>query len=405
MTVIKRLFARALQLIMRGTSIFFDFRRPTTLITDDVGTSILQICYAKKIASVLLVTDKGIMKLQLADSLIQRLSGANVVVSVFDETLTNPTISNIEDALRMYKANGCTAIIGFGGGSPIDCAKGVAARLARPATSVTRLRGLLKVGRRKTILMAVPTTTGTGSEATLAAVITDVATHEKYVINDPYLIPKYAVLDANLTLQLPKHITAMTGMEALTYATEAYINRGNTKASKRAALLAVKLIHHHLLNAYERPDDLVAKKNMQLAALEAGVAFNKAYAGHVQAIAHQLGGFYGVPHGLASAVILPLVLKELLPFSHKKLAQLARAIGLADDALPSIKAGQAFIVWIERLNDKMNITNSYGHLIRTQDIPVMAKRAYKEAFLLYPVPKLWDEEKHRDMYRKLMKEQ
>jgi len=405
MNIFKRFFARAFQTIMRGASYFLDFRRPTTLITDDAGTSILQICYARKISSVLLVTDKGITKLQLAESLIQRLNGANVSVSVFDETVPNPTISNIEDALRMYKANSCQAIIGFGGGSPIDCAKGVAARLARPATSVTKLRGLLKVWRRKTILMAVPTTAGTGSEATLAAVITDAATHEKYAINDPNLIPKYAVLDANLTVKLPKHITSTTGMDALTHATEAYIGHANTRYTKRASLLAIKLINDHLLNAYERPDDLVARKNMQLAALEAGVAFTRAYVGHVHAIAHQLGGFYGVPHGLANAVILPLVLKELLPSSHKKLARLARSIGLADDTVPSIKAGQAFIAWIEQLNDKMNITNSFGHMIRTQDIPVMAKRAYKEAFPLYPVPQLWDEEKYRDMYRKLIKEQ
>jgi alcohol dehydrogenase class IV len=404
MNIFKRIFARAFQTIMRGASYFLDFRRPTTLISDDAGTAILQICYAKKISSVLLVTDLGIMKLGLAAGLIERLNGANIDVAVFDETVANPTISNIEDALRMYKANRCSAIIGFGGGSPIDCAKGVAARLARPKTSITKLRGLLKVWRRQTILIAVPTTAGTGSEATLAAVITDAATHEKYAINDPHLIPKYAVLDAKLTLQLPKHITATTGMDALTHATEAYIGHANTRKTKQAAQLAISLINSHLLTAYEHPDDLVARKNMQLAALEAGVAFTRAYVGHVHAIAHQLGGMYGVAHGLANAVILPLVLKELLPYSHKKLAQLARTIGLVDASVSSIKAGQAFITWIEGLNAKMNITNSFGHLIRSQDIPVMAKRAYKEAFPLYPVPQLWDEGKYRDMYRQLLKE-
>ena len=405
MNIFKRIFARSFQFIMRVASYLLDFRRPVTLITDDSSTALLDIAIARKITSLLIVTDQGIIKLHLADQIIERLTTAGVKVTIFGDTVPNPTISNIEDALMLYRNDKCQAIVAIGGGSPIDCAKGVAARLARPRASITRMRGLLKVWRRKTILIAIPTTAGTGSEATLAAVITDAATHEKYAINDPHLIPKYAILDANLTLKLPKHITATTGMDALTHAVEAYIGNSNTRKTKQAARLAISLINDHLLTCYDNPSDISARKNMQLAALEAGVAFTRAYVGHVHAIAHQLGGLYGVPHGLANAVILPIVLKQLLPYAHKPLKELAVLLNLVDKTTPSIKGGQAFINFVESLNAKMKIENSFGHLIRNEDIPLMAKRAYKEAFPLYPVPVLFSEEQYQDIYRKLIREQ
>ena len=246
---------------------------------------------------VLLVTDKGITSLGLTAPLLSELEKAGVTCHVYDDTVANPTIDNIEEALKMYKDNGCQAIIAFGGGSPMDCAKGVGARVARPNLTIPQMRGLLKVMKKTPLLIAVPTTAGTGSETTIAAVISNPRTHEKYAVNDFHLVPKYAVLDPLITVGLPPHITATTGMDALTHAVEAYVGRSNTDETRQAARKAVKLIHENLYNAYTDGSNLTARSNMLTAAFYAGIAFTKAYVGYVHAIAHTLGGYYRIPHG------------------------------------------------------------------------------------------------------------
>jgi alcohol dehydrogenase class IV len=266
------------------------------------------------------------------------------------------------------------------------------------------MRGLLKVGRRATILVAIPTTSGTGSEATLAAVISDSKTHEKYAINDPHLIPSYAILSPRLTVGLPKHITATTGMDALTHAVEAYIGRSNTKYTRQASLKAIKLIDENLLECYHHPDSVQARSNMQIAALEAGVAFTRAYVGHVHCLAHQLGGYYLVPHGLANAVILPIVLNDMFSKIIRPLAQLSDHIELRPSVSSDEEKAKAFIAWIDDMNDKMNITNSFGQLIKEEDIPLLSRRAYREGFPLYPVPELWNQTRYMRIFRKLKQE-
>lgn len=346
--------------------------------------------------SVLIVTDSVLMSLGLVDGLIEGLKAENVKVSLFDKTVPNPTIDNIEEALGMYNENGCQAIIAFGGGSPMDCAKGVGARVARPNKQIPQMKGLLKVLKKTPTLFAIPTTSGTGSETTLAAVVTNSETHEKYPINDFVLIPHYAVLDPTLTMGLPKHITSTTGMDALTHAVEAYIGNSTTKETRDMARKATKLIFENLTKAYDNGKDLEARDNMQHASFYAGVAFTVSYVGYVHAIAHTLGGFYHVPHGLANSIILPYVLDYYGESAYKKLAELSDVVGI--DGGSEEEKAKKFIQAIRDMNKYMNIPEKVSG-IKEEDIPTMVERALSEANPLYPVPKLMGKEEMTEMFK------
>ena len=352
----------------------------------------------KGIKSVLLVTDKGIMSLGLADNLLEALRGAGISVVVYDKTVPNPTIDNIEEALAMYKEHKCGGIIAFGGGSPMDCAKGVGARAVRPRRSITRMKGLLRVLHRLPPLYAVPTTAGTGSEATVAAVVVDSRTQEKYALMDPSLIPHAAVLDPLLTVDLPPFITATTGMDALTHAVEAYIGRSNTQETREMARLATALVFENLYTAYTNGANTVARANMQRAAYYGGVAFTRAYVGNIHAVAHTLGGMYGTPHGLANAVILPYVLDDYGELIYKPLSELADAAKIPGETT-EIKA-KAFIAAIRDLNLRMGIPATIDG-IKDEDIPIMAKRAYHEANPTYPVPRIFSHGDFVSVYHRL----
>ena len=307
MNFFKKAYCRIFQTVFKIALPFLPYRQPKILKSNDEVALVLKDNKAKNI---LLVTDKGIRGLGLTKSLEEKLVTAGLNVFVFDETVPNPTTQNVNDALEVFKKNSCEAMVAFGGGSVMDCAKAVGAKIARPEKSLKDMKGILKVGKKTPLLIAVPTTAGTGSETTLAAVITDSETRHKYAINDFPLIPSYALLDASLTVGLPKHITSTTGMDALTHAVEAFIGRSTTNQTRRCALFAVKTIFENILKVYENGSDLQARQNMLEASYNAGVAFTKSYVGYVHAIAHSLGGKYNIPHGLANAVILPCVLKN-----------------------------------------------------------------------------------------------
>ena len=260
------------------------------------------------------------------------------------------------------------------------------------------MKGNLKVLKKLPPLFAVPTTAGTGSEATLAAVISNSETHEKYPINDTSLIPHYAVLDPVLTKGLPKHITSTTGIDALTHAVEAYIGKSNTAETEKMAKDAVKLIFGNLKEAYDNGDNLEARKNMQLAAFYAGIAFTRAYVGYVHAVAHTLGGMYSVPHGLANSVILPYVLEYYGEAAHKRLAELADLVGITSDGDTDAAKADKFIKAIKDMNESMQIPNKIKG-IKDEDIPIMVKRALKEANPLYPVPKFMGAEEITEIFR------
>ncbi|GAB6155253.1 iron-containing alcohol dehydrogenase [Desulfosporosinus burensis] len=352
---------------------------------------------SKGINSVLIVTDKIIASLGLLDELLKGLSDEGVDFVVYDKTVPNPTIDNIEEALQMYKANNCQGIVAFGGGSPMDCAKGVGARVARPKKTISQMKGVFKVLKKIPPLFAIPTTSGTGSETTVAAVITDSKTHEKYAINDTSLIPHYAVMDPLLTVNLPPHITSTTGVDALTHAVEAYIGRSNTTQTKQQSREAIKLIFANIFEAYSNGTNLVARENMQQASFLAGLAFTRAYVGYVHAIAHTLGGFYSAPHGLANAIILPYILEYYGESVHQSLAELADLVGISAPTDTKQQKAMKFIESIKQLNQSMGIPKKFKGIVES-DIPLMVKRALAESNPLYPVPKIMSKEDMLKIY-------
>lgn len=341
----------------------------------------------KGIKKVLVVTDKGLMGLHLLDPMFAKLDEVGVEYVVYDGVQPNPTIPNIEECKDVYIQNGCEGIIAFGGGSPMDCAKVAAARVVKPNQTVRKMRGQLKILKKLPPFFAVPTTAGTGSETTVAAVVTDPETHEKNAVNDPCIRPKYAVLDPELTVGLPPHITSTTGMDALTHAVEAYIGRSNTKDTIYEAETATKLIFDNLEKAYHNGKDLEARGNMLKGSFYAGRAFTHAYVGYVHAIAHNLGGLYGTPHGLANAVILPYVLDYFADSAYPQLAKLADIVGITTPDMSTADKGKKFIAEIRRMNKEMNIPEKFD-MIKEEDIPLLVERALKEANPLYPVPKI-----------------
>lgn len=383
-----QIYCRAFQKMMKFASVFLPWRKPELIKGEGCLKKLPELLVDCNITRVLIVTDQGIRSTGLLNDLLLRLSEKKVHYIVFDRTVPNPTIDNIEEALDIYYQHNCKGLIGFGGGSSMDCAKGVAARVARPDKSISQLRGLLKVRRRTPMLIAVPTTAGTGSEATLAAVIVDSETNEKYPINDFQLIPNYAVLDPLLTKILPASITASTGMDALTHAVEAYIGKSNTEETRKYCKQAVKLIFHNLHQAYQDGSNMRARKNMQIASYYAGIAFTRAYVGNIHAIAHTLGGFYSTPHGLANAVIMPYVLEYYGEKVYKPLAELSDTIGLCNKSDTDKQKAECFIRELRKMNKAMGIPDKISG-IKESDIPIMAQRAMKEANPLYPVPMIF----------------
>lgn len=360
--------------------------------------SALTNVFAKeKIRSVLVVTDKGIVNNGLVAPLEKVLSESGVKFTVYSDTQPNPTVRNVETAFELYRKNNCDCLIAVGGGSSMDCAKAVGARVAYPKKTIGQMKGVLRILRSLPTLIAVPTTAGTGSEVTLAAIITDSEKQHKYALMSFPLIPHYAVLDASLTYSLPPHLTATTGMDALTHAVEAYIGRSTTKETRRLALEAVKLVFDNIELACRDGKNHQARENMLHAAYKAGIAFSKSYVGYIHAVAHALGGQYGTPHGLANAVIMPYVLEAYGESAHKKLHRLGVIAGVCDENGSDRAGAEKFIEAVKALNKSIGIPNKLAG-IRREDIPVMAAHAAKEANPLYPVPKLMTQDELAEFY-------
>ena len=376
----------------------FPYREPKLLQDyNEVADSLLEEGGRR----VLIVTDQTLYSLGLTKKVEEKLQKRDMHFAIYDKILPNPTIKQIEDGLKTYLDNDCNAIVAVGGGSVMDTAKMIGARAVKPNQSVAGMQGLLKINKKLPPLCAIPTTAGTGSEATVTAVITDDQTHKKYPINDFCLIPHFALLDSELTLGLGKFTTATTGMDALTHAVEAYIGHSTTKQTRKASLDAIKLIYNNLVQAYDNGKNDYARANMLEASYLAGVAFTRSYVGYVHAIAHSLGGKYNTPHGYANAVILPLMLESYGASVHKKLAEIARHVGLVNSQEKDDEASRKFIDWIKALNAHFEIPETFAEL-KEQDIEQLAKQADKEANPLYPVPMLMDREELEHIYQKLL---
>lgn len=394
MNIASRIFCRIFQAGFRLALPVLPYREPKIV---NSCAALKNVFEKEKITSVLVVTDKGIVSNGLIAPLEKVLLENGVKFTVYAETQPNPTVANVEAAFDLYRKNNCDCLIAVGGGSSMDCAKAVGARVAYPKKTVGQMKGVLRILRSLPTLIAVPTTAGTGSEVTLAAIITDSEKQHKYALMSFPLIPHYAVLDAAMTYSLPPHLTATTGMDALTHAVEAYIGRSTTKETRRLALEAVKLVFDNIELAYGDGKNHQARENMLHAAYKAGIAFSKSYVGYIHAVAHSLGGQYGTPHGLANAVIMPYVLEAYGESVYKKLHTLGVVAGVCDEN-DSLKVGaEKFIDAVKALNKRIGIPSKLAG-IKREDIPAMAKHAATEANPLYPVPKLMTKNELAEFY-------
>lgn len=401
--MIKKLFYRSFQKTVKIFLQLITFPEPKLLIGKDTIKKLPQEILSMNIKNVLIITDKNLIELGLLKDLLDTLKNNKISFVIYDKVQPNPSIENIEEAKTLYKKNKCKGIIAFGGGSPIDCAKVTAVRASNPQKTIKDIKGYMKI-RSKNIspIFAVPTTAGTGSEVTIAAVITDTKIHEKFVVADTCLVPKVAVLDPNLTKNLPKHITSTTGMDALTHAIEAYIGKSSTKYTDDMAKKAVKIIFDNLVSVYNNGQDEKGRENMALASYYGGVAFTQAYVGYVHAIAHALGGMYGVPHGLANAVILPYVLEYYGNSITEKLSELSILVNLGIKSENKKLLSKKFIEAIKDMNRKMNIPTHIKE-IKKEDIKKIAKKALKEGNPMYPVPKIFSQKDFENILMKISK--
>lgn len=399
MFILKKIYCRIFQKVFRIALPLLPYREPEILESIELIPETVKKNGCKK---PIIVTDKGIVNLGLIDSLVEALKKSEIPFAIYDETVPNPTTDNVAKAYDLYKKENCDCLIAFGGGSSMDCAKALGVQIVYPKKTLGQLKGILKVHKKLPLLIAIPTTAGTGSETTLAAIITDSKTRHKYAINSFPLIPHYAVLDAKVTLSLPKSITATTGMDALTHAVEAYIGGSTTKKTRKFSLLAVRLIYNRIFTVYEDGNNLEARNDMLKAAYFAGCAFTRSYVGYVHAVAHSLGGCYNVPHGLANAILLPFVLEAYGKSAEKKLAKLAYHIHLVSEITPQEDAAKAFIQMIKDMKQKLNIGDTIEG-IKEEDIKKLSKYADKEANPLYPVPKLMNAKELQQFYYKVMK--
>ena len=390
----------AYHLVLKSLARVLPFPQPTLLIGNDSLQCLGDLLQQRGWTRPLLISDRQLMHLQLPAPLINALASAGITCTLFDAVPENPTIASVEAGLRRFQASRCDSLIAIGGGSVMDCAKGIAARAGNPWLPLQWMEGLFKVIGPTPPLTCIPTTAGSGSEATIAAVFTDPGQARKFAIADLKLMPRITVIDPQLTLTLPPSITAAGGMDALTHAVESYIGRNGNAWSRNKARSALRRIHRSLLNAYRQGDDLPARLDMALAAHEAGEAFTRTNVGYVHAIAHAIGSRYGLPHGLANAIALSPVLRWSQPACQSQLAELARTIALGDAQASDTELATQFIHWVEELNRQLNIPPVVSEL-QDDDIPGLCRGILQEAHPDYPVPRLMTASDCASVMRKL----
>ncbi|MEY4738602.1 MAG: hypothetical protein RL302_2921 [Pseudomonadota bacterium] len=395
--------AAGLGALMKGVGLltrFMPIPQPTLLVGPGSSGRLGQAVAGFGHSKILIVTDSIISKLGLLKDLTDALTAGGAEYVVFDEITPDAPIPLIERGIAFYREHECDAIVAFGGGSSMDASKAIAVSISNPKP-LRKLAGYLKGLRAPVSIYAVPTTAGTGSEVTVAAVISDPERHSKLVIVDPRMVPKMAALDPNLMTGLPPHITAATGIDALTHAIEAFVGNWCTPYTDGMALSAVGLIFENLRTAYTDGKNLEAREKMSLASTYAGFAFTRANVGYVHAIAHQFGGKYHTPHGLANAIMLPRVLKFSAPAIAERLALLAvRArVGTEDEATDVL--AQKFLDAVDALNKDLGIPTVLDAL-QEADIPALAKAACHEAHTGYPVPRYMTQDICEDIIRQAL---
>ena len=395
---------QALSAAMRGAGLavrFLPIPQPTILVGPGASGRLGQTIAGFGHSKILIVTDSIISKLGLLDDLTRALTAGGAEYVVFDAITPDAPIPLIEEGIEFYLEHGCDAIVAFGGGSSMDASKAIAAAVSNPGKTLRELAGYFKGLNTPVKIYAVPTTAGTGSEVTVAAVISDPERHAKLVIVDTRLVPKMAALDPCLMTGLPPHITAATGIDALTHAIESFVGHWASPATDDMALSAVGLIFENLRVAYSDGKNLAAREKMSLAATYAGFAFTRANVGYVHAIAHQFGGKYHTPHGLANAIMLPSVLKYSLPAITDRLALLAVRAKLGRENEGEDVLAQKFLDAVDQLNLDLGIPTFLAAL-KESDIPKLAEAACREAHTGYPVPRYMTQAVCEDIIRQVL---
>ena len=400
MNILEKIYCRIFQFCFKVSIPLLPYYNPIILNKIDEIPNVLK---SKNIKNIMMVTDKGVRSFGITKNLENLLPEKEINLTIYDKVVSNPTIDNVEEARNLYLENNCEALIGFGGGSTIDCAKAVGARLVNPNKSITKMAGILKVFKKIPLLIAIPTTAGTGTETTVASLITDSKTKHKYMISDFPLIPKYTVLDPETTRTLPQNVTASSGVDVLVHAVEAYIGNSTTEKTRHQALEATRLVFQNLKRAYDNGNDMQARENMLWASYLAGCAFTVSYVGYCHAVAHSLGGRYNTPHGLANAVLIPYVLESYGDKIHNQLKDLAVSAGLAGECTPADKAAKTFINAIRILNKSLNIPEKLPE-VQKQDIKILAHYSAKEANPIYPVPVLMGEDELEQFFYDILVE-
>ncbi len=371
---------------------------PELLVGPGSLYDVTQLLRDQDIRCVMVVTTEGFVRRGVIPSFVQDLLTHGITAAVFSDVKPDPDIECVEMAAAFYRSHGCEGIVAVGGGSVMDCAKVAGALAVRPGAQALDLVGTLKVHATLPYLVAVPTTAGTGSEVTAAAVVTDPERQRKYAVGDIALIPDAAVLDPNLLVGLPANLTAYTGMDALTHAVEAYVNRYGSREAREYARRAVELIFKSLKASYDDGSDAKLREDMLIASYYAGIAFTNNMVGYVHALAHGIGGRYHVQHGLANAILLPVVLEEYGTAVEGRLAELAEVIGLGGATDHDLAA--QFIARIRELSASMDISETIPE-IQEEDIPELAAGAEAEGNPAYPVPVIWNRRRFEKVLRRV----
>lgn len=392
MNPFKKAVCRIFQKTMKFFQNFISFPIPETIEKENAVFEIPGILKRRNLSHPLFLCGNHAYALLKEKGLFQKIEEDGLKYDVFTEIKPDPQVSQIDDVYAIYQKQGCDSLVAIGGGSIIDATKALGIRIAYPKTSLKKFRGFLKVHKKIPFFIAVPTTAGTGSEATVCAVITD--GEDKFAINDPHLIPEVCMLEESLLSTLPPMVIANTGMDAFTHAIEAFLGHSNTKMTKEYALSSMKAIHENLISFFHNPSDQEARKAMLKASYEAGISFTRAYVGYVHALAHAIGGCYHVPHGYAIAILLPYVLEAYGSSIYKDMSTIYDSLDLGKESSNEKKA-KAVIQWVKDTNAVLGIPSSFQGLIDKEKYNELAKHADKEANPFYPVPKELDSKELR----------
>lgn len=349
----------------------------------------------------LIVVSPSILKSEYFDKLLRKLTDNKIEYTIYSNIKPNPTIPLVNEGKEIYIKNICDSIISIGGGSAIDIAKIIGALIASKTSEVMQLKGLLKAKGKPPFHIAVPTTVGSGSEATVASVIINEKTKDKFAISDPKIVPNVAILDYMLLTTLPNNIISTTGLDSLTHSIESLISRASTRFTTKLSLKSIDLIYNNLYNCYKNAD-IASLENMQLASFYAGVSFTRGFVGYVHALSHSLSGEFNIPHGYANAILLPAVLEYYGKSIFNKTALISDCLNLIKKSSSKQEKFTAVISWIRRLNSSMNIPSKFNLELSEITLDKLIRHALNEANPYYPVPTVLSFEDLKNIYHKVL---